>query len=64
MKIYIKNATMTGDKVIVETPYNTYEFCSEAEAIEFEEYVNSDPDYEDPEIGDIVEHCYFINKSW
>ncbi|MCM1226403.1 MAG: hypothetical protein NC320_03130 [Clostridium sp.] len=64
MKKYIKTATATSEKVTVETPYNSYEFDTEQDAQEFLDYVNSDPEYDDPEVGDIVEHCFFLNKEW
>lgn len=64
MKKYIRTATTTAEKFRVETPYNCYEFDTEQEAQEFEDFVNSDPDYDDPETGPIVEHCYFLNRDW
>lgn len=64
IKRYKKISADNQVKIVPETPYNVYEFDSEEEANEFESYVTADPKYEDPEIGDIVEHCFFINKSW
>lgn len=63
MKKYIKNATAVADEVRVDTPYNSYEFDSEEEAQEFFDYVNADPDYDDPKLGDVVEHCFFLNRE-
>ena len=63
MKKFIKNATAVAGKVRVDTPYNSYEFGSEEKAQEFFDYVNADPDYDDPELGDVVEHCFFLNRE-
>lgn len=63
MKKYIKTATATSEKVVVETPYNSYEFDTEHEAQEFENFVNADPDYDDPELGDIIEWMFFYKKN-
>lgn len=62
MKKYIKNATAVADKVRIETPYNTYEFDSEKEAQEFLDYVNADPDYDDHDLGDLIEWIFFYKK--
>lgn len=63
MKKYIKHATAVADKVRVDTPYNSYEFDSEEDAQEFLDYVNAAPDYDDPDLGDVVEHCFFLNRE-
>ncbi len=63
MKKFIRTATATSEKFRVETPYNCYEFDTEQEAQEFLDFVNSDPDYDDPELGDIIEWVFFYKKN-
>lgn len=64
MDKHIQKALAIAKGCKVETPYDIYMFCSESEANKFCEYVNSDSEYNDPEIGPIVEHCYFINTAY
>ena len=64
MKKYIKTAVATSEKCSVTTPYGSYDFDSEEEMQEFLDYVHADPDYDDPELGDIIEHCFFLNKEY
>lgn len=64
MKQYVKASIATANGCKVRTPYDNYVFSSDLEAREFCDYVNSDPEYSDPEIGMIIEHCFFINKAY
>ena len=63
MKNYIKNATAVADKVRVDTPYNSYDFDTAKEAQEFLDFVNSDPEYDDPDLGDLIEWIFFYEKE-
>ncbi len=64
IKRYKKISADNQVKIVPQTPYNVYEFDSEEEANEFEAFVNSTPEYSDSKVGDVIEHCFFINKAW
>lgn len=63
MKKYIKNSVAVSEKCSLTTPYGKYEFHNEEEMQEFLDYVNADPDYNDPDLGDIIEWSYFYKKD-
>lgn len=53
-------------KFVVDTPYTRkpYEFKTREKAEDFVNYCMSDPDYQDPDLGDITEYIYYMSEKY